>query len=33
LKDKHYLAADQMLIDYQREKLRLSASTNPDRGR
>lgn len=29
LKDKHYLAADQLLIDYQREKLRLGSSAAP----
>lgn len=33
LKDKHYLAADQLLIDYQREKLRLTAAAGPDTGR
>lgn len=30
LKNKHYLAADQVLIDYQREKLKLGAPTNPE---
>lgn len=29
LKDKHYLVADQLLIDYQREKLRLGNSGAP----
>lgn len=33
LKDKHYMMADQLLIDYQREKLRLGASAAPDTGR
>lgn len=29
LTDKHYLAANQLMIDYQREKLRLGAPTAP----